>query len=125
MADWVGLTPRPATRIEDACASGGVALRQGVMAVASGMHDVVLVGGVERMTNLPTAEVTDTLGAAADALYEVPAGFTFPGLYAAIATAYMHKYGMTPEHLRVAHQEPRERRAQPQGAVRRHHPQTG
>ncbi len=99
MADAVGLVPRPAVRVEDACASGGVALRQGVMAVASGLADVVLVGGVERMTKLPTAEVTDTLGAAADAQYEVPAGFTFPGFYAAMATAYMARYGMTPEDL--------------------------
>ncbi|MBI5300561.1 MAG: hypothetical protein HY868_00375 [Chloroflexi bacterium] len=99
MADVVGLTPRPATRIEDACASGGVALRQGVMAIASGLYDVVLVGGTERMTKLPTAEVTDTLGAAGDTLFEIPAGFTFPGFYAAMASAYMHKYGMLPEHL--------------------------
>jgi acetyl-CoA acetyltransferase len=99
MADVIGLTPRPATRIEDACASGGVALRQGVIAIASGLYDVVLVGGVERMTKLPTAEVTDTLGSAGDTLFEIPAGFTFPGFYAAIASAYMHKYGMTPEHL--------------------------
>jgi acetyl-CoA C-acetyltransferase len=86
-------------RVEDACASGGVALRQGVIAIASGLYDVVLAGGVERMTKLPTAEVTDTLGTAGDTLYEIPAGFTFPGFYAAMATAYMHKYGMTPEHL--------------------------
>lgn len=99
MADAVGLTPRPAVRVEAACASGGVALRQGVLAVASGLCDVVLVGGVESMTKLPTAQVTDTLGSAADVLYEAPAGFTFPGFYAAIATAYMHKYGSTPEHL--------------------------
>ncbi len=99
MADSVGLVPRPAVRVEDACASGGVALRQGVMAIASGMADVVLVGGVERMTKLPTAEVTDTLGAAADAQYEIPAGFTFPGFYAAMATAYMARYGMTAEDL--------------------------
>ena len=99
MADAVGLIPRPAVRIEDACASGGVALRQGAMAVASGMYDMVLVGGVEKMTNLPTADVTDTLATAGDALFEIPAGFTFPGFYAAIATAYMHRYGMTPEHL--------------------------
>jgi acetyl-CoA C-acetyltransferase len=99
MADAVGLCPAPALRIEDACASGGVALRQGVIAIASGMYDMVLVGGIEKMTNLPTAEVTDTLGTAADTLFEIPAGFTFPGFYAAIATAYMHKYGMTPEHL--------------------------
>jgi len=99
MADAVGLTPRPAIRVEAACASGGVALRQGVLAVASGLCDVALVGGVESMTKLPTAQVTDALGAAADALYEIPAGFTFPGFYAAMATAYMRRYGMTPEHL--------------------------
>ena len=99
MADVIGLTPRPATRIEDACASGGAALRQGVLAIASGLYDVALVGGVEKMTSLPTAEVTDTLAAAADTLYEIPAGFTFPGFYAAIASAYMHKYGLKPEHL--------------------------
>jgi acetyl-CoA acetyltransferase len=99
MADALGLTPRPATRIEDACASGGVALRQGILAIASGLYDVVLVGGFERMTQLPTADVTDTLATAGDALYEVPAGFTFPGFYAAMASAYMHCYGMKPEHL--------------------------
>lgn len=99
MADVVGLAPRPATRIEDACASSGVALRQGILAIASGLYDIALVGGIEKMTNLPTAEVTDTLAAAADTLYEIPAGFTFPGFYAAIASAYMHKYGMKPEHL--------------------------
>jgi acetyl-CoA C-acetyltransferase len=99
MADVVGLTPRPTMRIEDACASSGVALRQGILAIASGLYDVALVGGIEKMTNLPTAEVTDTLAAAADTLYEIPAGFTFPGFYAAMASAYMHKYGMAPEHL--------------------------
>ncbi len=97
MADWVGLTPRPATRVEDACASSGVALRQGILAVASGLYDIVLVGGIEKMTNLPTERVTDTLATAGDVLYEIPAGFTFPGFYAAIATAYMDRYGATPE----------------------------
>jgi acetyl-CoA C-acetyltransferase len=61
------------------------------------MYDMVLVGGIEKMTDLPTSEVTDTLATASDALYDVPAGFTFPGLYASIATAYMDKYGATPE----------------------------
>jgi acetyl-CoA C-acetyltransferase len=93
MADWVGLTPRSATRVEDACASSGVALRQGIIAIASGLYDVVLVGGIEKMTNLPIAEVTDTLATAGDVQYEIPAGFTFPGFYAAMATAYMNRYG--------------------------------
>jgi acetyl-CoA C-acetyltransferase len=99
MADWVGMVPKPATRVEDACASGGVAIREGVLAIASGAYDVVLVGGTEKMTNLPTERVTDTLAAASDAVYEGACGFSFPGLYAAMATAYMAKYGATEEHF--------------------------
>ncbi len=45
MADWVGLVPKPATRIEDACAASGVALREGIIAIASGLYDIVLVSG--------------------------------------------------------------------------------
>ena len=100
MADWVGLTPRPATRVEGACASSGVALRQGIMAVASGMYDVVLVGGVEKMSNLPTEQVTDALSTAGDVLYEVSAGFTFPGFFGAMATAYMARYGADHDALK-------------------------
>ncbi|HLF89710.1 MAG TPA: beta-ketoacyl synthase N-terminal-like domain-containing protein, partial [Anaerolineales bacterium] len=103
MADSVGLVPRPAVRVENACASGATALRQGIMAIVSGMADIVLVGGAERMTALPTSRVTDTLAVAGDVEYEIPAGFTFPGFYAAMASAYIHRYGMRPEHLmRVA-----------------------
>jgi acetyl-CoA C-acetyltransferase len=97
MADWVGLVPKPATRVEDACASGGVAIREGILAIASGLYDIVLVGGTEKMTNLPTERVTDTLASASDAVYEGSCGFTFPGLYAAMATAYMAKYGASVE----------------------------
>ncbi|MBI9045649.1 MAG: hypothetical protein JEZ06_14260 [Anaerolineaceae bacterium] len=97
MADWIGLTPVPATRVENACASGATALRQGILAIASGLYDIVLVGGIEKMTNLPTERVTDTLATAGDILFEIPAGFTFPGFYAAMATAYMHQYGATVE----------------------------
>ena len=99
LAEWAGLLPRPATRVEGACASAGLALRQGIIAVASGLYDVVLAGGVEKMTDLPTEKVTDALATAADAQYEIPAGFTFPGFYAALATAYLHEYGATPETL--------------------------
>lgn len=99
MAEWVGLNPRPATRTEDACASSGVALREGIIAIASGIYDIVLVSGVEVMNKLTTAMVTDTLAAAADAIYEVPMGATFPSLYAQIATAHMAKYGTTEEQF--------------------------
>jgi len=99
LADWTGLTPRPATRVEGACASSGLALRQGILAIASGAYDIVLVGGVEKMTDLPTDQVTGALSTAGDMLYEVPAGFTFPGYFAAMANAYLHRYGASPETL--------------------------
>lgn len=97
--DALGLAPRPATRCEGACASASLAMREGILAIASGLYDIVLVGGTEKMTSLPTEGVTDALASAMDVEYEVPAGFTFPGIYAAMATAYMHKYGATPEHF--------------------------
>jgi acetyl-CoA C-acetyltransferase len=99
MTDAVGLVPKAAVRVEDACASSGVALRQGIMGIASGLYDIVLVGGIEMMTKLPTSQVTDTLAAAGDVLYEIPVGFTFPGFYAAMASAYMDRYGARPEDL--------------------------
>ncbi len=99
LANIVGLSPKPSSRFEGACASGGIALRQGIIGVASGMYDVVAVGGVECMTEVPTTLVTDALAAASDTIYEYPAGATFPGLYASIASAHFHKYGTTEEDL--------------------------
>jgi len=99
IADQIGLVNKPATRIEGACASGGLALREGVIAIASGLYDVVLVGGVEKMSDLPTAEVTDVLATFSDTPYESRVGITFPGAYALIATAYMNKYNLTEEQL--------------------------
>ena len=99
MADWLSINPMPAVRVEDACASSGVAINLGALAVASGLYDVVLVGGVEKMRNLDTSQVTDTLAMAADTSYEAAMGFTFPGLYAAIADAHFKRYGSTWEQL--------------------------
>jgi len=99
MADWLGLRPKAATRIEDACASSGVAVNMGVLAISSGLYDVVMVGGVEKMRNLTTEEVTDTLAMASDDIYEVATGLTFPGLYALMATAHFAKHGSNWEQL--------------------------
>jgi acetyl-CoA C-acetyltransferase len=100
MADLVGLGPKPASRFEGACASSGVALRQGILAIASGIHDVIAVGGVECMNELPTTGVTDALATASDNLFEYPVGATFPGLYAAIGSAHFHKFGTTHDDLK-------------------------
>ena len=98
ISDLVGLTPRPATRTEGACASSALAFREGVFAIASGFYDIVLVGGLEEMSKRTTEEVAEGL-ALATVPYEGQAGFTFPGVFGAVATAYFAKYGAGREHL--------------------------
>ncbi len=99
IADWAGLSGIPATRTEAACASSGAALRSGIYAVLSGLTDVVVVGGVEKMTHRTTSEVTEYLAMASDYPFEQFHGITFPGLFALMATAHMHDYGTTEEHM--------------------------
>jgi len=98
MSDLVGITPKPATRTEGACASSALAFREGVFAIASGFYDMVLVGGVEEMSKRTTEEVAEGL-ALATVPYEGEAGFTFPGVFGAVATAYFAEYGAGREHL--------------------------
>jgi len=97
IADHSGLTPIPCTRVEAACASGGLALRNGIMAVASGYHDVVISAGVEKMTDV--VDPTPAIATASDQEWEAQQGVTFPSLYAMIARRHMHQYGTTREQL--------------------------
>lgn len=96
VAGACGLGGIPATRFEDACASSGVAFHQAWQAVAAGFYDVVVVCGVEKMTNQPTARVGEILAMAGDV--EVDKA-TFPELFARIARAHMERYGTTREQM--------------------------
>jgi acetyl-CoA C-acetyltransferase len=89
----------PSTRVEGACASGGLAIRQGYLSIASGANDVVIVGGIEKMNDVGGGFATETLATAADQEWEAFFGATFPGLYAMIAMRHMHEYKTTKEQL--------------------------
>ncbi|MEA1994151.1 MAG: thiolase domain-containing protein [Euryarchaeota archaeon] len=99
IADYGGLLPTPSTRVESACASGGLAFRHGFMNIAAGMADIVVVGGVEKMTDALGSQTTDYLASAADQEWEAFNGATFPSLYALIARRHMYEYGTTEEQL--------------------------
>jgi acetyl-CoA C-acetyltransferase len=101
IADCAGLSRLhiPSTRVEAACASGGLALRQAVLAVASGYHDIVIAAGVEKMTDVSSGTAADALAAAADREWECFFGATFPALYAMMARLHMRKYGTTRDQL--------------------------
>jgi len=97
MADYLGMPGISATHVESACASGGIAVRQGIFEIASGASEIVLASGVEKMND--GADATYALATAADQEYEAFHGVTFPGLYAMIARAHMHQYKTTREQL--------------------------
>lgn len=99
IADYLGYGHIPASRLESACASGGVAFRAGFAEVAAGLSDIVLVLGVEKMTDVSGDEATFALGTAADQEYESYNGATFPGLYAMMARRHMHEYKTTRRQL--------------------------
>src|SRR5688572_2374836 len=99
VASGIGLQGVPATRFEAACASSGAAFFHAWAAVASGVYDLVLVTGVEKMTSQPTPKVAEILASAGDLDGEIRAGATFPALFAMIARRHMHQYGTTREHM--------------------------
>jgi acetyl-CoA C-acetyltransferase len=89
----------PSTRMEGACASGALAFRQAYMAVSSGRCDIVMVLGVEKMSDLSVSATSSVLMGAGDQELESVVGLTFPGLYALMAAAHMHRYGTTSEQM--------------------------
>jgi acetyl-CoA C-acetyltransferase len=92
VADYCGLRGVEAAKVEAACASGAAALRVGAMAVASGFHEVVIVAGLEKMTDTVGKDTTAGLATASDADYEALHGVSFVGLNALIMQRYMHEF---------------------------------
>ena len=93
----IGLAGIACTRIENACPSGSDAFRVGAMAVASGVYDLVLVIGVEKMRDKSTEE--GLLSRAASGHPILTRGETAPVLFAPFATRHMHEFGTTREML--------------------------
>jgi acetyl-CoA C-acetyltransferase/acetyl-CoA acyltransferase len=89
----------PARRVENACASSGFAFRDAYLAVKTGRYDVVLAGGVEKMTDLPRERNRYWLGVSGDVEWERLAGTNFPGIYAMIAMRHMYEYGTKKEQI--------------------------
>ena len=95
----LGVQGVPATRVEAACASSGSAFFHAFTGVASGVYDLVLVVGVEKMTSQSTPKTTEILASAGDCSGEIKAGSTFASLFAMIARRHMHEFGTKKEHL--------------------------
>jgi len=101
MADYCGLASQnvPATRVEAASASGGLAVRQAYMAIAGGFIDIAVVGGAEKMTDVSDSESSYTVSMGSDEQWESKAGATFASLHAMMTQSHMAEYGTTREEL--------------------------
>ncbi|VUT27711.1 MAG: acetyl-CoA acetyltransferase [Candidatus Syntrophoarchaeum sp. GoM_oil] len=102
VADHVGLASDfhiPATRVEAGCASGALALRNGIMAVASGWHDIVIAAGAEKMTDVSAGLAEEALSSCADREWEGVNGATLASLYAMMARAHIKHHGTTREQM--------------------------
>jgi acetyl-CoA C-acetyltransferase len=97
IADFCGLRGIEAVKVEAACGSGAAAVRIGHMAVASGLHDIVICVGVEKMTDDVGSRLTSALAQAADADYEVAHGISFVALNAMLMRRYMYEYDVRHE----------------------------
>lgn len=99
IADYAGLDDVPAVRVESGGASGGMALAEGYISVASGLDDIVVVGGAEKMTDVDDEEAKKILSSTADQEWETVSGATFDSLHAMMARYHMNKYGTTKDQL--------------------------
>jgi len=99
ISSHLGLGSTPSSRIENACAAGGTAVRQGVLAVQAGVTDLVLAGGVEVMNDMSPKVMRRWLGVSGETEWERMAGTTFAGVYALMAEAHMEEFGTTKEQL--------------------------
>ena len=99
LVDRLNLMPAAADRIENGPASGGSAIKNGLLAVASGYYDVVLVAGGEKMREVIGPRATDIVACMTHPEAEYIYGVTLPAMAGMFARLYMQKYGVTREHL--------------------------
>ncbi len=99
LTDQLGLLPAGAERIENGPASGGSAIKNAFFSIASGIYDIVLVTGGEKMKHAPLGVITDLIATMSHPIAEYIHGVTLPSLGGMFARVYMSKYGVKPEHL--------------------------
>ncbi|MDZ7887388.1 MAG: beta-ketoacyl synthase N-terminal-like domain-containing protein [Mycobacterium sp.] len=99
-ADTLDLTDVPVTRVENACATGNDAIRNGFLAVASGHYDVVLVIGVDKVRETASnATFWEWSGMTRDGAWDYPLGLVAPANFALHVNRYLHESGATREHM--------------------------
>lgn len=99
MAEYLGLNPQPTFYVESVCSSSSSGLRTAYALIASGLHDVVVVLGFQKMSEISSAESQERMGRGADIQWEAPFGTMMPAYYAMYARGHFEKYGTAEDDL--------------------------
>ncbi len=99
LAEYLGLIPQPTLYVETVCSSSSTGLKVGYSMIKSGLHNVVVVLGFQKMSEITSAESQERMGRGADIQWEAPFGTMMPAYYALYAQAYMAKHGLTHDDL--------------------------
>jgi len=99
LAEYLGLIPQPTFYVETVCSSSSTGVKVGYSMIKSGLHDVVVVLGFQKMSEITSAESQERMGRGADIQWEAPFGTMMPAYYALYAQAYMAKHGLTHDDL--------------------------
>jgi len=97
--DYLAMCPRPSMRIEGGGATGGLGIRAGYMDIASGLSEVCLVYGFEKMSEVNTGKGNEFIALASDTDFDFPVGGYYSGYYANMAQRHMHEFGTTTEQM--------------------------
>ena len=99
VGEAIGLGNVPCTKVEGACASGGIAFRHACLAVAAGITDAAIAVGVEKMTHASNPRITESLNSAMDNRADAASGLTFPGLFGMAYRLHAARYGTTRDQV--------------------------
>jgi acetyl-CoA C-acetyltransferase len=99
LAEYLGLIPQPTFYVETVCSSSSTGVKVGYSMIKSGLHDIVVVLGFQKMSEITSAESQERMGRGADIQWESPFGTMMPAYYAMYAQAYMAKNGLTYDDL--------------------------
>jgi acetyl-CoA C-acetyltransferase len=99
LAEYLGLIPQPTFYVESVCSSSSTGVKVGYSMIKSGLHDIVVVLGFQKMSEITSAESQERMGRGADIQWEAPFGTMMPAYYALYAQAYMAKHGLTHDDL--------------------------
>jgi acetyl-CoA C-acetyltransferase len=99
ISEYLGFTPSPTFYVESVCSASTSGTRVGYSMIKAGLHDLIVVLGFQKMSEITSREAAEVMGRGDDTMFSSPFGTTMPAGHALYAKAHMEKYGTTEEQM--------------------------